>query len=60
MRMRSFGVRQLAATFLPASSLAGISTASAIPSQQAGWSQSGSVVPHSKAGCARTGRTRDP
>jgi hypothetical protein len=52
--MQSFGVRQLAATFLPASLLAGTSSESTIPSQQAGSSQSGSKLPHSKAGCART------
>jgi hypothetical protein len=50
-------VRQLAAAFLPASLLAGISTGSAIPRQQAGSRQSGSKLPHSKAShrIARTG-----
>jgi len=47
--VRSFGVRQLAAAFLPASLLARISTWSTIPCQQAGFSQSGSKLPHSKA-----------
>ncbi len=46
---RSFGVRQLAAAFRPASSLAGISAEGTIPRQQAGLSQSGSKLPHSKA-----------
>jgi len=46
--MSCFGVRQLAAAFQPASLLAGISIASAIRSQQAGWGQSGSKLPHSK------------
>ena len=45
----SFGVRQLAAAFLPASLLAGIATESIIARQQAGSSQSGSKLPHSKA-----------
>src|SRR5271157_3086473 len=40
--VRSFGVRQLAAAFFPASLLAGISSKSTNPSQQAGWRQSGS------------------
>ena len=61
--MRSFGVRQLAAAFLSASLLAGISsennvaeilTERTIPSQQAGWCESGSKLPHSKASHART------
>ncbi len=47
--VRSFGVRQLAAAFLPASSLAGISTWRTIHRQQAGWGKSGSELPHSKA-----------
>jgi hypothetical protein len=46
--IRSFGVQQLAATLLPDSSLAAISTESAIPGQQAGSNQSGSKLPHSK------------
>jgi hypothetical protein len=46
---RSFGVRQLAAAFRPASLLAGISAERTIPRQQAGSSQSGSKLPHSKA-----------
>ena len=46
---RSFGVRQLAAAFLPASLLAQISTARTIRRQQAGSRQSGSKLPHSKA-----------
>ncbi|MGD0227959.1 MAG: hypothetical protein ABSF71_37105 [Terriglobia bacterium] len=44
-----FGVRQLAAAFLTASLLAGISIESTNASQQAGSSQSGSKLPHSKA-----------
>jgi hypothetical protein len=47
--MRSYGVRQLAAAFRPASLLAGISAEGTIPRQQAGSSQSGSKLPHSKA-----------
>ena len=47
--MRSFGVRQQAAAFRPASLLAGISAEGTIPRQQAGSSQSGSKLPHSKA-----------
>jgi hypothetical protein len=51
-------VRQLAAAFLPAglragispeSKMVGVSSARTIPSQQAGWRQSGSKLPHSKA-----------
>jgi len=49
LRVQSFGVRQLAAAFLPASLLAGISPGSDIASQQAGWGKSGSKLPHSKA-----------
>jgi hypothetical protein len=47
--MRSFGVRLLAAAFLSASLLAGISTPNTYPRQQAGWGKSGSKLPHSKA-----------
>ena len=46
---RSFGVRQLAAAFPFASSPAGISAVSVLPSQQAGSNQSGSELPHSNA-----------
>jgi len=46
-------VRQLAAAFLPATLLAGLSSENTIRSQQAGWRQSGSKLPHSKAGFAR-------
>ncbi len=46
---RSFGVRQLAAAFLPASLLTGKPSERTIPRQQAGWGQSGSKLPHSKA-----------
>ena len=53
-RVRSFGVRQLAAAFLPASLLAGTSSETTIPSQQAGWRQSGSRLPHSKASHPQT------
>jgi hypothetical protein len=42
-------VRQLAAAFLPASLLAGVSSERILPSQQAAWGQSGSKLPHSKA-----------
>ena len=52
-----FGVRQLAAAFLPASLLAGIATESIIARQQAGSSQSGSKLPHSKASLRMTAET---
>jgi hypothetical protein len=67
LRERSFGVRQLAAAFLPASLLAetespalpeGFSRilfAVTSPSQQAGWGKSGSKLPHSKASLAALG-----
>ncbi len=47
--MRSFGVRQLAAAFLPASLLAGFSSATTMSRQQAGSRKSGSKLPQSKA-----------
>jgi hypothetical protein len=42
-------VRQLAAAFISASLLAGISAGGALPNQQVGWGESGSKLPHSKA-----------
>jgi hypothetical protein len=47
--VRSFGVRQLATAFLPASLLARIFNSSNDTNQQAGWGKSGSKLPHSKA-----------
>jgi hypothetical protein len=46
--VRSFGVRQLAAAFIPASLLAGSFNSTTNTRQQAGLGQSGSKLPHSK------------
>ncbi len=63
-------MRQLAAAFLPASLLAGLSTTSTTPRsvfdfasasgrsiQQAGWCKSGSKLPHSKASLRQHGNS---
>ena len=49
LRVRSFGVRQLAAALLPASSLAANCARIRNPREQARVEESGSKLPHSKA-----------